>query len=115
MKTYQTSSTDFNRRSRVANRAVGSSKDSVGVDQDTTTEVRATVGQADNVGEFTKCSGGSSNNTWCSHLSRSTVVELSSGWESSCQRKDGHRKSESEVENWCHGEGTEVQESYKVD
>lgn len=85
------------------------SKNGVGVEQDTTTEVRAAVGQADNVGEFTKSSGGSSDNIWSSSESGSTVFELSSGWKSSRQRKDGHRKSEREVENWCHCEGAVVQ------
>lgn len=56
-RTYQASSADSEGRSRLANSAVSGGDDSVRVQQSTTTEVRTTLLQADNVGELASCSG----------------------------------------------------------
>lgn len=54
---YQSARADLDGGGSLADRAVGSRDDGVGVEQDAAAEVRAALGQADDVGEF---GGGSS-------------------------------------------------------
>lgn len=59
--TYKRPSTDADGRGRLAHRAVGGSDNGVGVQQSTSTEVGATLRQADNVGELSRQSLGSAD------------------------------------------------------
>lgn len=54
---------------------MGSGDDGVGVDQNTTTEVRALCGQRDNVGELAESSGSSSDDISATGLDGSSQSE----------------------------------------
>lgn len=73
--TYERSSADLDLRGTEVDGAVASSDDGVGVDQNTTAEVRALRRQTDDVGELAGSSGGSSNNLSATGLDGSSQSE----------------------------------------
>lgn len=73
--TYERSSADLDLRGSEVDGAVASSDDGVGVDQNTTAEVRALRRQTDDVGELAGSSGGSSNDISTTGLDGSSQSE----------------------------------------
>lgn len=73
--TYERSSADLDLGGREVDGAVTSSDDSVGVDQNTTAEVRARRRQRDDVRELAGSSAGSSNDLSATRLDGSSQSE----------------------------------------
>lgn len=73
--TYEGSSADLDLRGSEVDGAVAGSDDRVGVDQNTTAEVRALGRQTDDVGELAGRSGGSSNDVSATRLDGSSESE----------------------------------------
>lgn len=73
--TYKSSSADLDLRGSEVDGAVTGSDDSVGIDQNTTAEVRALIRQTDDVRELAGSSGGSSNDISATRLDGSSQSE----------------------------------------
>jgi hypothetical protein len=114
--TYQGARADLDGGGRLADRAVGSGDDGVGVQQNTTAEVRVAPGQADDEGEVT---GGGSGATNDSSRRRGLSIILADLQAKGlglgeglgdCRGhgEDGHRQSEREGEEGRHRGGLQV-------
>lgn len=111
--TYQGARADPDGRGSLADRAVGSGDDGVGVQQNTTTEVRAAPGQADNEGEVACGGSGATNDSSCRRSLSLILADfqakglgLGEGL-GDCRGhgEDGHRQSEREGEEGRHRGG----------
>lgn len=110
---------DPDRGGTLANRAVGGRDDGVGVEQDAAAEVRAALGQADDVGKLGSGSSGSTNDVpdraRCRDVTLRLLAGLQAEWlgrapgvgagDRSSHRDDGHRQSEGEGQEGSHRDG----------
>lgn len=108
---YKRAGADLDRRGSLADRAVSRRDDSVSVEQDTAAEVRAALGQADNVGELGSGSSGSTDDVFT--FNRKVTLRLAglqakwlgrAEWLGNrcCHRDKGHRQGEGESDEGRH-------------
>lgn len=108
---YKRAGADLDRRGSLANSAVSRRDDSVSVEQNTTAEVRAALGQADNVGELCSRSSGSTDDVLT--IDRKVTLRLAglqaewlgrAEWLGNrcCHRDNGHRQGEGEGDEGRH-------------
>lgn len=108
---YKRARADLDGGGSLANRAVGSRDDGVGVEQDAAAEVRVALGQADDVGELGSGSSGSTHDVLA--FDRDVILRLAGlqaewlgramGLGDRCRhRDDGHRQGEGEGEEGRH-------------
>lgn len=110
---YKRARADLDGRGSLANRAVSSRDDGVGVEQNATAEVRAALGQADDVGELGSGSSGSTDDVLAvclpdfllrlAGLQAEGLGRETRGLANCCRhRGDGHRQCESESQEGSH-------------